>query len=363
LSASLTITVDNTTYSVVDDRATFYDVVIQGAVTDEIAGSFNAPGFSVETARADLQSKTTQQGLYGVAGYPNLSFPKLATTSYTVNLTLQAAGYQDYALAVTIPVNAIFPVTAPGAAMRRLPVRLQGRVVVDATGLPAAGAQVVSVDNPNPPSPPPPPPVPHTNLLRSPLYLAHAAGAQAQLVTLTTTGTAQLTLAAAAGATTVTFNTTAGLSGSAFIRFATPSQTLVEYAQAHGPGLAAGQIVLRNGLNRSYGAGAGTDVRFVTATPAGSASSLLIDADAGDGVLVTDQLFQSGTLVVDGGSPALVEYHELGAVADGNGYYGFEGVGRVQQLFLRANPATPGTPVLPWAIEFDQPINVVDLQV
>ena len=144
---------------------------------------------------------------------------------------------------------------------------------------------------------------------------------------------------------------------------ATASQTLVEYAQVQGPGLAAGQIVLRNGLNRSYGAGAGTDVQFVTATPAGSASSLLIDADAGDGVLVTDQLFQSGTLVADGGSPALVEYHELGAIADGNGYYGFEGVGRVQQLFLRANPATPGTPVLPWAIEFDQPINVVDLQV
>jgi hypothetical protein len=100
-------------------------------------------------------------------------------------------------------------------------------------------------------------------------------------------------------------------------------------------------------------------VTFVTATASGAAASLLLDADAGDSVVVADQLMSGGTLAIDVGTPA-VEYHELGAIADGNGYYGVNGVGRVVELFLQASSS--GVPVS-WVIEYDNATNVVDFRI
>jgi hypothetical protein len=360
LSENWTITAsDGTLYTVVTDVTTTYWAVITGAVTDEILGSFFSPGFTVEQARADLQTKTTAQGLYAVTGYPTQSFPQLSTTSYIVDLTLEAPGFRNYPLQVTIPVNAIFPVSAPPTAMRRLPVRLQGRVIQDSTGLPVTGALVLTVDNPSPPSPPPPPPIPHTMLLRSPLYSSHAAAATVQAVTLATVGSASLTQGAPAGATTLTLTTTAGLSGGDLVQISTPSAVLMEYGPVLSLGPQAGQVTLATPLNRSYGAGAATHVTFVTATASGAAASLLLDADAGDSVVVADQLMSGGTLAIDVGTPA-VEYHELGAIADGNGYYGVNGVGRVVELFLQASSS--GVPVS-WVIEYDNATNVVDFRI
>jgi hypothetical protein len=351
---------DGTLYTVTTDVTTTYSAVIRGAVTDEIFGSFNMPGFAVELTRDDLQSKSMPEGLYGVSGRPALSFSKLASTSYTVNYTLAAPGFRDYAMQVTIPVNATFPVNAQGAMMRRLPVRLQGRVVSDTSGLPVTGGTVVSADNPNPPSPPPAPPVPHTMLLRSTLYAAHAVGAPVQAVALTQTGTALLAQPAAAGTTTVFLNTTIGLSGTAFIQIMTPDNVLVEYATVASMGPATGQVNLATPLNRSYAVGAtASTVNFFTAALAGTAAHLLADPNIGDGILVADALLTASTLVIDDGTPA-VEYHEVGAVTDSMGYYAFNGVGRVQELFLQANGATPATP---WMIEFDQPTNIVNFSI
>ena len=360
MASSWTISgTDGTLYTVTTDVTTTYYAVITGAVTDETFGSFNMPGFAVELTRDDLQSKNTPEGLYAVTGRPVLSFPKLSSTSYKVNYTLAAPGFRNYPVQVTIPVNATFPVSAPAVAMRRLPVRLQGRVVSESNGLPIIGASVVSVDNPTPPSPPPPPPIPHSMLLRSQLYAAHAVGAPVQAVTLTQTGNTQLAQPAAAGTTTVFLNATGGLSGSAFIQIMTPDTTLVEYAIVTSTGPATGQVNLATPLNRSYGTGVVSTVNFVTAALAGTAAHLLADPNAGDGILVADALLTATTLVIDDGSPA-VEYHEVGAVTDSMGYYAFNGVGRVQELFLQANGATPPTP---WMIEFDQPTNIVNFSI
>ncbi len=360
MSASWTITANELLYTVVTDVCTTYSAVITGAVTDEILGGFDAPAFTVVTARTDLQGKATAQGLFAVTGYPALSFPRLSSTGYTVDLTLEARGFRNYPLPVTIPKNATFPVSAPNVAMRRLPVRLQGRVVLDATGQPVAGALVLSVDNPNPPSPPPPPPAAHSMLLRSPLYYAHAINAPVEQVTLTSAGSALLNQAAPAASTTLMLNTTAGLTGSAFVQIETPSLSLVEYAVVASVGPQPGQVVLKNPLNYSYGAGTATTVNFVTATPGGSAAKLLLDTNSGDGILVADGLLKVNTLVIDVGNPAVTEYHEVGAVADNNGYYAFNGVGRVQELFLQAN--STGTPVS-WVIEFDKATNVVNFRI
>jgi len=196
-------------------------------------------------------------------------------------------------------------------------------------------------------------------LLRSPLYSEHAVGAPVQAVALTQTGNTQLAQPATAGATAVFLNATSGLSGSAFIQIMTPDNTLVEYATVASLGPAAGQVNLSTPLNRSYGIGAAAVVNFVTAALAGGAAHLLSDPNIGDGILVADALLTANTLVIDYGTPA-VEYHEVGAVADSMGYYAFNGVGRVQELFLEANGTTPATP---WMIEFDQPTNIVNFSI
>ncbi len=359
LSTAYPISAGDHVYTVVDDITSVYAAVITGAVTDEILGNVTIPGFAVEVSRPDLLPKTEETGLYAVTGYPNLAFPKLSSTSYTINLVLKAPGFQDKDLTVVIPMNATLPVTAAPAALRRLPVRIQGRVVQDSNRQPISGAWVVAVDNPNPPSPPPPPPLPHTTLLRSPLYFAHAPGVQVQQVGLTNVGTAKLAQPALAGTQLLNLTTTAGLSGSAFIQLSTPSLVLVEYATVDHLGSQPGQVFLRNALNSSY-LPSSTNVQFFTATPGAGVGTLLLDADAGDGLVVADSLLNVGTVAVDPASATALEYHEIGAITDADGYYAFNGMGRVPQLFLEANP--PGTPVIAWFIEFDKPVNVVDFR-
>lgn len=350
--------VDGTLYTVVTDVMTTYAAVITGAVTDEIFGSFDAPDFEIIPVRPDLETKTTRQGLYALTAYPSKSLPQLGTTSYTIKYTLKAPGFRDYPLQVIIPAGATLPVGAPVAALRRLPVRLQGRVVSDATGLPVSGALIVTVDNPNPPSPPPPPPIPHAMLLRSPLNAPHPFNAPVQGVTLAQVGTAQLTQPAVGGAAALVLNNTTGLGGSTFLQIKTPDNVLVEYAAVASVGPAPGAVTLAKPLNRSYAAGAATVVNFVSATLAGTVAHLLTDANDGDGIVVADALLAATTVVVDDGSP-VAEYHEMGAVTDGNGYYGVNGIGQLQEIFLSANGATP----VSWMIEFDQAVNVVDFRI
>jgi hypothetical protein len=349
-------------YTVVDDCVTVFSAMIVGSVSDEILGRFDSSSLQVKFARNDLRATVSRQGMYAISALPPRSFPKLDTQSYTVDYTLHADGFRDVSLTVNIPASPTLPVPAPATAMRRLPVRLQGRVVQDANGLPVAGALIVCVDNPNPPSPPPPPPLPHTLLMRSPVYSAHAMNAPVQQVNLSTAGTAHLTQPAAAGSRTILLDTTAGLSGSAFVQLANTASTIVEYATVSAIGPQPGLVTLDNPLNRSYAPGAATTVRFVTASPAGSTAHLLLDAGAGDGVLIADTLLQVNTVAIDLGGGA-VEYHELGALTGSDGYFAADGIGCAAQIFLRPNPGTPGLPIVPWFIEYDQAVNVVNFRI
>lgn len=349
---------DGTAYTVVTDVTNTYAAVITGIVTDEILGKFDARDLEVTAKRPDLDTKATRQGLYAITAYLMRSFPKLASTSYSIDYTLTAPGFRDYSMNVTLPANTQLPVSAPVIAMRRRPVRLQGRVVFDATGQPVSGALIMSDDNPTPPSPPPPPPIPHTIMLRSPLYAAHPNGTTVQSVMLTQVGSAQLTTPASGGVMDILLSNTTGLGGSTFLEIRTPDNVLVEYAAVSSVGPAPGAIALATPLNRSYAAGPATIVNFVNATATGTPAHLLSDANDGDGILVTDALLTTATVVIDSGGSA-VEYHELGAVTDIKGYYGADGIGRVAELFLQANGATS----LPWMIEFDQATNVVDFRI
>lgn len=346
-------------YSVVDDCSTVFAAVITGNVTDEIMGDFNDAGFTVATSRNDLATRAMETGLYAVTAYPDVSFPQLASTSYIVNLTLSAPGFRDQTLPVTIPQNAVLPVTAPPVALRRLPVRIQGRVVNQTTRAPIAGALILSIDNPLTP------PTVHTILLRSPLYGAHASGTQVQLVNLTIGTAAQLTADAPSGNPVLNLSIRTGLGANSVLQLSDASNGAPEYGVVDhlGPGNPnqPGTVILRWPLNRTYLSGAATQVRFVTANPTGAPAQLQGDANAPDGVLLATQSLNGTTLAVDPATPAQTEYHEIGALSDTNGYYAVSGVGRIKEIFLQASQG-PSKSVADWFIEFERPVNVVDFR-
>jgi hypothetical protein len=355
LATSYQVDANSQVFTVVDDFTTNYWAVITGEATDEIFGTLAAPGFAVEISRADLGTKALDNGLYAITGYPGQSFPQLSTTAYTVNYVLSAPGFRDLPITANIPVDAIFPVAAPAAPMRRLPVRIQGRVVSSTTRLPIAGASILSID-------PAAPPAVHDSALRSPLYFAHANGTAVQAVTIAVIGSAALSTSVTGGDQVLNLSARTGLAANSIVRLTNSAGVLLEYGVVDhlGPGAAsaAGQVFLRNALNRSYPV-AGTAVDFVDATAAGAAATLSADADAGDGVLLASQLF-STTVAIETGT-ALAELHEVGAVSDSDGYYGLDGMGRVQELFLQATQgASTGT--VDWFVEYDQPLNLVDFR-
>ncbi len=352
------IQVGNLLYTVVDDCTTTYWAVITGTVTDEIFGDFYSPTFTVKLARPDLRTKTMATGLFAVTGYPEQSFPDHATKNYTVNLVLQAPGFRDSLVAAPVLAGATFPVVIVPVAMRRLPVRMQGRVVNDITRAPIAGALVLSVDDPTTP------PLIHTMALRSPLYFVHASGVAAQLVTIGSVGGATLLSDSAAGAQVLSLSARTGLGPGSIIQVSNLSKVLVEYGVVDhlgpGPAASAGQVFLRNALNRSYPAGIPTNVQFASATLAGAPAALSTDADAGDGVLRASQLMNGATLVVESGT-LTAEYHEVGAISDADGYYGLDGMGRVQEIFLKTSQGALQQTV-GWFVEYDHAINVVDFR-
>jgi hypothetical protein len=342
-------------YTVVDDCTTTYWAIITGAVSDEILGEFYTPDFTVETGRPDLQSKTTAKGLFAVTGYPDQSFPNHNSITYPpLALQLKASGFREFTLKVPMTAGALFPIViTPSPQLRRLPVRIQGRVVNGVTRAPIPNVVVSSVDNPLTP-----PPV-HTMALRTPLYFDHLNTTAVQLVNLGAAGGANLSRDAAAGDQLLNLSTLAGLSIGALVRLSSAAGVSAEYGVvvSLSPGV-PNQAFLSNQLNRSY-AMATTAAQFFNPTAVGGIANLMADANAGDGVLVANQLLNGTTLVVDTGS--LAEYHEIGALTDGDGYYGLDGMGRVPEVFLQASQGVLQQ-TIGWFIEFDNAINVVNLR-
>lgn len=355
MAATYQVNANGNVFTVVDDCTTVYRAIVTGGAADEIFGTLDAPGFAVELQRTDLGTKACDNGLYALTGYPGNSFPQLATTGYTVNYVLTAPGFRDLPMIANIPVNAVFPVPADAAAMRRLPVRIQGRVV-STSRVPIPGALIASIDNPASP------PTAHTTALRSPLYFAHANSSAVQTVTIGVASSATLQQAVESGDQVITVSTRTGLAANSIVRLTGNAGVQLEYATVDhlGPGPAAspGQVFLKNALNQSY-AVAGTAVDFVSATLGGAADKLSADANVGDGVVLANALFSS-TIAFELGT-AVEEIHEVGALSDSNGYYGLDGIGRVRELFLLATQGALKL-MVDWFVEYDQPLNLVDFR-
>ncbi len=334
-------------YTVVDDFTSVYRAVITGVVTDEILGELSAPDLTIQVDRPDLTTKTTRNGLFALTGYPN-------AIGYTAHITASASGFRDLTVAVTVSANATSAVSAPLMALRRRPVTVQGRVVADtAQRLPIAGARIVLVDNPSTP------PTLHSIALRSPLLLSHAAGVTVREITMNGFGGTTLNSGANSGTKILDLSSTAGLGVGSVLQFANTSGTRVEYGIVDSLGSVAGQVFLRQPLNATFASGA--PVQFLTPGAIGAATTLGLDADAGDGVLMASLLLTGVTLEIDPGT-ASVEYHETGTLTDADGYYGISGVGRAPELFFEASHLGFTSLIRDWFVEYDNAVNIVDFR-
>jgi hypothetical protein len=169
-----------------------------------------------------------------------------------------------------------------------------------------------------------------------------------------------LTQPVTGGDQVLNLSTRAGLAAGSIIQLNNSSVVWLEYATVAslGPGApAAGQVFLTASVNYSYPPT--STVSFVTATPSGAATTLSSDANIGDGVVLAPQLFTQ-TVVLESGTPH-EEVHAAGALTGADGYYGLDGIGRVQEIFLQANSGS--NPVADWFVQYDQPVNFVDFQV
>jgi hypothetical protein len=152
-------------YTVVEDLTSLFRVVVSGRVRDAIDGDPLRAGFRVGTSRRELVARTLPDGLFAVAADPALAFPSDAA-AYDFELEVSAPGYRPETVAVPVPPASTFPLAPLDVSLRRLPVRVQGRVVRAAGGDPVAGARVTVQ-------------APEVLALHAPLAFAHGAGAWA----------------------------------------------------------------------------------------------------------------------------------------------------------------------------------------
>ncbi|SRR5579871_35965 len=358
LTGTYQVDAGNDVYTVVSDTTTYYWAVITGVATDEILGTLNAPGFAVEVQnRTDLGTKALPSGLYAITGYPSQAFPP-SSLPCNVSYVLSAPGYRDFRVTVTVPTSPVFPISPPAVApMRLLPIRIQGCVLSSTTGLPVAGALILSIDDPSSP------PTVHTNALRAPVCFDHQSGKPVQAATITPVGAAlPLAQPVTGGDQALILTSDAGLAVNSVVQLSSGGGVRQEYGivAALGPGAVPGtyQVSLTAPLNYSYPV-TGTTVTAVTVTLTGAPASLSSDANVGDGVFLASQLFNQAVVIESGA--AAEEIRMLGAITGADGYYGLDGMGRVQEIFLQANSGS--NPIADWYIEYDLSVNVVDFSV
>jgi hypothetical protein len=345
-------------YTVLQDCTIVFRALITGSVIDEPFGTSLNQQFSVKASSSPI-SRITPYGLYAITGFAEQAFPKLSTTAYSVHLEFSAPSFRSASINVAIPINATFPVAAPALSLQRFPLRVQGRIVADTSSrLPVAGALVLAVDGPGTT------PGKHATALRTSLYADHAAGVNVEEIKVSVFATATLMEGTLPGATALTLSNRGGLAAGSILRLSNASKTTVEYCvlSSLAPGAGAGQVFLRHPLNRSYLSSVPNMVEFITTGAVAATAPLILAATSGDGVLIASQLFAGDVVVViESGSP-VAEYHQVGAISDVEGYYSFEGIGRLQQISFQASHTGFINLTQDWFLEFDHAVNIVDFR-
>lgn len=352
------IQANNRLYGVVRDLSKIYRALVVGTVSDEITGQPLRAPFRLRANRTDVDVNILRDGIFGIGGEVERAFPQLDSTSYTIDLNISATGYRETSLTVFIPAHATFPLTVP-VQLRRMPVRLQGRLVKDVTGRPPIpNGTVTTVGGPAVGE--------HTIALRTPLRFDHQSAAVVRQCQFAAAGAAkQLAADANAGKRTITLDNRAGLAVNNILRIG--PQINVEYVVIESldplpvdPNQ-PGRVTLKGQLNQSFSVN--TLVQKVTQTVGGPVRHLTRAADAGDGLVVLDGVPSADAVRIENAASANVEHHALGALTDAEGFYHLGGIGRLHALDLLAEAAAfpPQTPVA-WTINYEQPVNVVNFR-
>lgn len=410
-----TVEANQRIYTVVDDLTTVFQVIAGGRVTG-VPNDVTLRQFHVHVDHPDVFVKTSPDGFFCLAGIIDRIFPDLDSTDYLLTLQIDATNYQTQTVPVNVLMNSTFPLTQLAIAMAYTPLRLEGRVTLDADGSPVAGA-TVRVTQPA-----------QTLALRTPLHFDHAAGTMinsctlapaapralvagvtppddrltlddasgliagnilqigspaAEYVAVSGTGAApgevllqapvqsthiagafvqrvhRLTREAARLSSELALHDATGLAPGAILQLGEPE--LAEHMVVDAAGANPGELALRGALRRSYLRGA--IVRHVAAATGGASVTTAGEATAGEGLLQLGAAIPSASTAVEIADAAAArnEYHLLNGLSDGEGYYRLDGISRLDELTLLA-AAGSNTQERSWTVDPRQPVTVVNFR-
>ncbi len=328
-------------YTVIDDFTSTFQELVHGLVTDEIAGAPPIEFAAVTVDRPDLVPKFVEGGLFAISGYP-----ERIATPLNVLLTVRVAGYVPATIPIPIPAVPVYPIDAGTVAVRRQPVRLQGRVVEN-TGarlpIPNASVDILTAN---------------TFAARSPIHFDHGSGVTVRSRALTPSGAPKtLATVARSASSDATLNNVGGLASGNLLRFGDDIDA--EYAVIDTLGPAPNQVLLTSPLRRTFAAG--TTVQRTTRGAIGTTTTLSRSANSGDALLLLAGPLPLGTIeIVDGTS---TEYNISGALTDAQGFYRFDGIGGLRQVDVQAAAAGfTSSPVTPVFIDYTQPATVLSFR-
>jgi len=339
-------------YEIIDDRIDVFQALVIGSVIDETTGG--APrSFTVRVDDPSLLASAHDGGAFCLAGDPDVALADHSVT-HPLTITIDAEGFREQILSVTVPINPSFPITVPSIALRRNPNRLQGRIVALDTGNSIALAAIIMLDT----SVLPPPR--HAVLFDSPLWRDHAAaiGVQGQALNPVVSPVLIKTVAADAdaGSSLLILNDRQGLGPGQVLRIGAAGA----YGFAEILTLAAqpGGVNLASPLARSARS---TDpaAPFALGGLMGPAAKFVDTGFAGEGVVMLDAV-PAGDVIVITDPPGVREYHNLGAISNAEGYYVLDGIARLAALPLQASAAAFITAKTNWSVDWSRTPNLLD---
>ena len=339
-------------YEIIDDRIDVFQALVIGSVVDEATGG--APrSFTVRVDDPSLLPSTHEGGAFCLAGDPDVALAD-HSVPHMLTITIDAEGFREQILGVTVPINPGFPITVPTVLLRRNPNRIQGRTVALDTGNPIASAAIIMLDT----TPLPPPR--HAVLFDTPLWGDHAAaiGMQGQTLTPVASPVPIKTVAADAdaGASMLILDDRQGLGPGQVLRIGAAggygfAEILTLAAQPGGVNLASplARSARSNDSAAPFALGAltGPAAKFVDTGFAGEAIVMLDAVPAGDVIVIADP-------------PGVREYHGLGAISNAEGYYALDGIARLAVLPLQASAAAFITAKTNWSVDWSRTPNLLD---
>ncbi len=347
------VVVGDHTYRVVGDIRTSYRVIVVGELTALPADEAWKGPINVSVDRRGLFVKRTRDGYFAVAAYPELAFPDLAASPYSFDLEVSAPGFRSVSATITAPAAATFPLPPLAFNLNPFPLTLSGRVVEAAgAGAPIAGALVRFADA-------------DVLALRTILHFDHAAGVVIRACNLNPAGAAKtLEERVRSGETTVALNDRQGLAAGDVLRFGDPINFEYGIIDSLAPDPAnpalPGEATLTGPLVRSFGAAAAVQ----QISPAPQAGFALLDRAvfSGGGVLTLNADLAAGQVQIENTGSSELEFHDLGALSDFEGYFQLAGIDRPQKALAEASGAGFVTLNREFSPDFRARVNSLDFR-